>query len=49
MSRNSLYFVIALLAIIVVAGGAYVIYQQDQQPELKIKVDGDGITVNGNG
>jgi Tfp pilus assembly protein PilO len=49
MSRNSLYLVIALLAVVLVAGVGYYIYQQNQQPGLEIKVDGNGIKVNGNG
>lgn len=49
MSRNSLYLVIAVLAVLVVAGGAYYIYEQNQKPALEIKVDGNGIKVNGNG
>jgi len=49
MSRNALYLVIAMLAVIVAAGGAYLIYQQNQQPGLQIKVDRNGIKVNGNG
>jgi hypothetical protein len=49
MSRNGLYVLIGLLAIIVVALGGYMIYQQSQEPSLEIKVDGNGIKVNGNG
>ena len=49
MSRNGLYALIGLLAVIVVALGGYMIYQQSQEPSLEIKVDGNGIKVNGNG
>lgn len=49
MSRNGLYALIGILAIIVVALGGYMFYQQSQQPSLEIKVDSKGIQVNGNG
>lgn len=49
MSRSSLYFVIAALVAIVVALGAYMAYQQSQQPALEIRVDEQGISVDGNG
>lgn len=49
MSRNGLYALIGILAIIVIALGGYMIYQQSQQPSLEIKVDSNGIKVNGNG
>jgi uncharacterized protein HemX len=45
MSRNSLYLVIAVLAVIVVGFGVWYFYQQSQKPSLEIKVDGQGITV----
>ena len=49
MSRNGLYALIGILAIIVVALGGYMLYQQSQKPSLEIKVDSNGIQVNGNG
>ena len=49
MSRNGLYALIGLLAIIVVALGGYMLYQQSQKPSLEIKVDSNGLEVNGNG
>ena len=49
MSRNGLYALIGILAIIVVALGGYMLYQQSQRPSLEIKVDSNGIQVNGNG
>jgi hypothetical protein len=45
MSRNSLYLVIAVLAVIVVGFGIYYLYEEQQKPSLQIKVDGQGITV----
>ena len=49
MNRNGLYTLIGLLVLIVVALGGYMLYQQSQQPSLEIKVDSNGIQVNGNG
>ena len=48
MSRNTLYLIIGVLAVVVVAFGIYYFYQQSQRPSLEIKVDGQGITVDGN-
>ena len=49
VSRNGLYALIGILALIVVALGGYMLYQQSQQPSLEIKLDSNGIQVNGNG
>jgi hypothetical protein len=49
MSRNSLYAVIAVLAVIVVGFGIYFLYQESQKPTLEIKVNEQGISVDGNG
>lgn len=46
MSRNTLYLVIGLLAVVVVAFGIYYFYQESQKPSLEIRVDEQGITVN---
>ncbi|MDT3707367.1 MAG: hypothetical protein ROZ09_11105 [Thiobacillus sp.] len=45
MSRNTLYLIVGLLAVAVVAFGIYYFYQETQKPSLEIKVDGQGITV----
>lgn len=49
MSRNSLYAVIAILAVIVVGFGIYFLYEESQKPRLEIKVNEQGISVHGNG
>lgn len=49
MSRNGLYGLVGLLLIAVVALGGYLVYQQQQQPQMSITVDKSGIKVNGNG
>lgn len=48
MNRSSLYFAIAVLAVLALGLVGYIAYQQNQQPRLEIKVDGDGIKIDGN-
>ncbi len=48
-TRNSLYAVIGVLAALVVAFGLYIAWQESQKPRLEIKLDNNGISVNGNG
>jgi len=47
MSRNGLYALIAIL-VVVVAGVGYYAYEQSQRPSLEVKLDGNGIKINGN-
>lgn len=47
MNRSGLYAVIAILVIAVVGFGIYT-YQQQNKPALEVRVDGQGLTVNGN-
>lgn len=49
MSRNGLFAIAGLLALIVVVLAGYIIYEQSQKPSLEIRVDGNGIKVDGNG
>ncbi|WP_224705009.1 hypothetical protein [Devosia aquimaris] len=49
MSRNGLYAVIAILLIAVVGFGIYSYQQQQAQPSLEVKVDENGISIDGNG
>lgn len=49
MSRSGLYVLIGILAVIVVGLAGYMLYQQSREPSLEIKVDSNGIQVNGNG
>ena len=48
MSRNSLYGVIAILVIALVAFGIYT-YQQQSRPGIEVRVDEQGISIDGNG
>jgi len=49
MSRNNLYLVLAVLAVVVVVFGIYFVYQQQQQPQLEIRLDDQGLSIDGNG
>jgi hypothetical protein len=49
MTRNTLYGVVGILTILVVALAAYLVYEQQKAPGLQIKVDSQGIQVDGNG
>ena len=49
MSRNGLYAVIAVLLIAIVGFGIYSYQQQQAQPGIDIRVDEQGISIDGNG
>jgi uncharacterized membrane protein YidH (DUF202 family) len=48
VSRNSLYGVIAILVIALVAFGIYT-FQQQARPGIEVRVDEQGISIDGNG
>jgi len=48
MTRSTLYVAIAALAVLALGLAGYIVYQQNQQPSLEIKVDGNGIRIDGN-
>ena len=48
MNRNGLYVVIALLAVAVIVLG-FVLYQQQTRPGLEVRVDQNGVSIDGNG
>ena len=48
MSRNGLYALVAILLVVVIVLGIY-LYQQQTRPGLEIRVDGNGVSVDGNG
>lgn len=48
MSRNALYLVIAVLLIALAAFGFYT-YQQQTRPGIEVRVDEQGISIDGNG
>ena len=47
MSRNALVAVIAVLAMVVVGFGIYT-YQQQSRPGIEVRLDSNGIEINGN-
>jgi hypothetical protein len=47
MSRNALYGLIAILVIALVAFGIYT-YQQQSRPGIEVRVDEQGISIDGN-
>jgi hypothetical protein len=48
MNRNGLYLIIAVLLIAVVGFGIYT-YQQQTRPGFEVRVDNNGISIDGNG
>ncbi|WP_164854696.1 MULTISPECIES: hypothetical protein [unclassified Devosia] len=48
MSKNGLYVVIGILLVAVLAFGIY-IYQQQTRPGIEVRVDEQGISIDGNG
>lgn len=49
MSRNSLYAVIAVLVIALATFGLYTYQQQQARPGIEVRVDEQGISIDGNG
>jgi len=48
MNRTGLYVVIAILVAALVAFGIYV-YNEQNKPGLEVRVDGEGLSIEGNG
>jgi hypothetical protein len=48
MNRSGLYAVIAILLVAVIGFGIYT-YQQQTRPGVEVRVDEQGISINGNG
>lgn len=49
MSRNGLYAVIAILMVAIVGFGIYTYQQQQARPGIEVRVDEQGISIDGNG
>lgn len=47
MSRNALYAVIAVLLVVVAGFGIYT-YQQQNRPGVEVRLDENGLEINGN-
>ncbi|WDR07014.1 hypothetical protein PSQ90_06130 [Devosia rhodophyticola] len=48
MNRNSLYLLITLLVVVVIGFAIYT-YQQQTRPGVEVRVDEQGISIDGNG
>lgn len=49
MTRNGIYVLVGVLLVAVIGLGVYIYQQQQSQPALEIRVDEQGISVEGNG
>lgn len=49
VTRNSLYGAIAILVIALVAFGIYTYQQEQARPGIEVRVDEQGISIDGNG
>lgn len=49
LTRTSLYGVIAILVIALVVFGIYTYQQQQARPGIEVRVDEQGISIDGNG
>jgi hypothetical protein len=49
MNRNGLYAVIAILLIAVVGFGIYAYQQEQSRPGIEVRVDENGVSIDGNG
>jgi uncharacterized protein HemX len=49
MSRNGLYAVIALLLVAILGFGIYTYHQQQARPGIEVRIDEQGVSIDGNG
>jgi uncharacterized protein HemX len=49
MSRNGLYAVIAILLVAIVGFGIYTYQQQQARPGIEVRIDEQGVSIDGNG
>ena len=49
MSSNGLYAVIAILLVAVVGFAIYAYQQQQAQPGIEVRIDQQGVSIDGNG
>lgn len=49
MNRNGLYAVIAILLIAIVGFGIYTYQQQQARPGIEVRIDEQGVSIDGNG
>lgn len=49
MSRNGLYAVIAILLVAIAGFGIYSYQQQQARPGVEVRIDEQGVSIDGNG
>jgi uncharacterized protein HemX len=49
MSRNGLYAVIAILLVAIIGFGIYTYQQQQARPGIEVRIDEQGVSIDGNG
>ena len=49
MSRNGLYAVIAILLVAIIGFGIYTYQQQQARPGTEVRIDEQGVSIDGNG
>jgi uncharacterized protein HemX len=49
MSRNGLYAVIAILLVAILGFGIYTYQQQQARPGIEVRIDEQGVSIDGNG
>jgi hypothetical protein len=49
MSRNALYAIIAILLVVVIGFGINAYQQQQASPGIEVRIDGQGVSIDGNG
>ncbi|WP_323014658.1 hypothetical protein [Devosia sp.] len=49
MNRNGLYAIVAILLVVVVGFAIYAWQQEQARPGVEVRVDGQGISIEGNG
>lgn len=49
MNRNGLYVVIAILMAAIIGFGIYTYQQQQARPGIEVRIDEQGVSIDGNG
>jgi len=49
MSRNGLYAVIAILLVAIIGFGIYTYQQQQARPGIEVRINEQGVSIDGNG
>lgn len=49
MSRNGLYAMVAILLVAIIGFGIYTYQQQQARPGIEVRIDEQGVSIDGNG